>query len=392
MNKPIPTKMLEATRLTQAGRLGEATALLQRALRGEAMPADRAGDTRIVDIAPDSMRDPATAPAAPDSAAPAGILGRLISGLKRTGIGRALRGREAPQAPPVAPADRGRFVTASFTNAAGRRDYKLYVPAGYRGEAVPLVVMLHGCTQSPDDFAAGTRMNLLADVHGCLVAYPAQIIAANASGCWNWFDPGHQRRGSGEPSIIAGITGAIMREFSVDPQRVYVAGLSAGGAKAAIMAAAYPDLYAAVGVHSGLACGAARDLASAFAAMRQGGQPASGPSGRERVVPTIVFHGSRDTTVHPRNGMQVIAQMAADATGLISRVELGRQPEGHAWRRTSHMDAGGQVVLEHWEVDGGGHAWFGGSPAGSHTDPRGPDASGEMLRFFLSHRRTRAEG
>jgi poly(hydroxyalkanoate) depolymerase family esterase len=387
MNNPILTEMLEATRLTRAGRLTEATTLLQRALRGEPISADRAGDARIVDIAPDSMRDPATAPAPPDSAAPAGILGRLISGLKRTGIRRALRGREAP----VAPAAPGRFVTASFANAAGRRDYKLYVPAGYRGEAVPLVIMLHGCTQSPDDFAAGTRMNLLADVHGCLVAYPAQIIAANASGCWNWFDPGHQRRGNGEPSIIAGMTGAIMREFSVDPQRVYVAGLSAGGAKAAIMAAAYPDLYAAVGVHSGLACGAARDLASAFTAMRQGGPPASGPGDRKRVVPTIVFHGSRDTTVHPRNGKQVIAQMAADATGLTTRVEVGRQPDGHAWRRTSHVDAGGQVVLEHWEVDGGGHAWFGGSPAGSHTDPRGPDASGEMLRFFLSHRQTRGE-
>jgi len=245
--------------------------------------------------------------------------------------------------------------------------------------------MLHGCTQSPDDFAAGTRMNLLAEEQACFIAYPAQMLAANPSGCWNWFDPGNQRRDGGEPSIIAGITRAVMGDFSIDPRRVYVAGLSAGGAAAAVLGGTYPDLFAAVGVHSGLACGAARDVASAFAAMRQGGIPAAGHGGR--TVPTIVFHGSRDATVHPRNGAQVIAQVTASAPRLTTRVELGQEAGGHAYKRTLHVDAAGRIMFEHWDVEGGGHAWFGGSSDGSHTDPRGPDASREMLRFFLSHRR-----
>jgi poly(hydroxyalkanoate) depolymerase family esterase len=242
--------------------------------------------------------------------------------------------------------------------------------------------MLHGCTQSPDDFAAGTRMNFLAEEQNCFVVYPEQPSGANQAKCWNWFRTGDQQRERGEPSLIAGITRQVMRDYPIDPKRVYAAGLSAGGAAAAIMAATHADLYAAVGIHSGLACGAASDLPSAFVAMRQGG--GSKIADGEPPVPTIVFHGDRDATVHPNNGDRIVEQCAT-AAGLKAKVISGRVPHGLAYTRTNLADAGGRAVSEHWTVHGAGHAWSGGSPAGSYTDPRGPDATREMLRFFLEH-------
>ncbi|MBV9655624.1 MAG: PHB depolymerase family esterase [Acetobacteraceae bacterium] len=297
--------------------------------------------------------------------------------------------RPTREAPPPLP-DGARFISAQFANGAGARPYKLFVPSGYRGDPVPLLVMLHGCTQSPDDFAAGTRMNELGEAQTFLVAYPGQTSAANHAKCWNWFDANHQRRDTGEPSIIAGITRAVMAEYAVDPRRVYVAGMSAGGAQAAIMGVTYPDLYAAIGVHSGLPCGSASDLPGAFTAMRQGGRGAApsaeGAASRAArdVLPAIVFHGDRDNTVHCVNGDDIIAH-AASVRPLRKRVEQGQAPGGHAYRRTLHADPGGETVLEQWVVQGAGHAWSGGSPAGSYTDPCGPDASREMVRFFMAH-------
>jgi poly(hydroxyalkanoate) depolymerase family esterase len=277
----------------------------------------------------------------------------------------------------------GTFSDGSYTNEAGTRGYKLYVPSTY-SETQPcgLLVMLHGCTQDPADFAKGTQMNALAEELHCIVVYPAQCKQANASRCWNWFSAVDQKRDQGEPSIIAGITREIMARHKVDPAQVYVAGLSAGGAMATIMGTLYPDLYAAVGVHSGLPFAAAHDLPSALAAMKGDVRSRHAP---KQAIPIIVFHGDKDTTVHPANGDALIAQGARHMAPATA-VEPGRVPDGHAYTRTMHQRADGTVHAEHWLIHGAGHAWSGGSARGSYTDGKGPDASREMMRFFRTVR------
>src|SRR5215204_5581858 len=382
-------------RLTRSDRLTEATALLQRMLANRTASEAPFSSDNTADIpargAPKvfgtgfskealdwtkGTAQPAVPEALRDFLDRIGQLGStsgLPSGLgglvgSPSGLPSGLDGLVGPM-PTHAPAplpEGARFETLTYTNVAGSRAYKLYIPSGYSGQPVPLVVMLHGCNQSPNDFAAGTKMNALAEEQLFLVAYPGQTVSANHGKCWNWFQPGDQQRDEGEPSIIAGLTRQIMRDHATDPKRVYVAGLSAGGAAAAVMGATYPDLYAAIGVHSGLACGAAQDLPSALAAMRQGGPPAAGTSrnGSRRPVPTIVFHGDRDTTVSPVNGDQVIAQSKAGAD-LRPTVNRGQAEGGTTYTRTVQVDAGGRPILEQWVLHGTGHAWSGGGPAGS---------------------------
>ena len=385
----------EATRLTRAGQLVEATALLQRMLRGESAPdatlrttgrlALTGREPPIIDAKANTIEETDGAQLARTATAQPRMLGALLDRKKeRSGLG--LRGliKRAPSTADIVP-EGARFIEGTYSNPAGSRAYRLFIPSRYQGQPLPLVVMLHGCTQSPDDFAAGTRMNFIAEEQACFVVYPAQRSEANQSKCWNWFRTADQQRGGGEPSLIAGITRQIMRDYSVDPKRVYVGGLSAGAAAAAIMGATYNDLYAAVGIHSGLACGAATDMPSAFAAMRQGGGPGrrvisdGGPP-----VPTIVFHGDCDMTVHPNNGDQIFEQ-SVRTTSTQKQVHRGQIAGGHAYTRTIHTGASGRGIFEHWNIHGAGHAWSGGSPAGSYTDPRGPDATKEMLRFFLEH-------
>ncbi len=303
---------------------------------------------------------------------------------------------------PNAPDASGQFVTRKFSNRAGARTYKLYVPSRRSAATMPLIVMLHGCTQSADDFAVGTRMNRLAEQHGFLVAYPQQAVNANGSKCWNWFKSLDQLRDSGEPSLIAGITREIVANHPVDQSRIFVAGLSAGAAMAVILGETYPELYAAVGAHSGLPFGAAHDMPSAFAAMR-GGRHATHDSSKPRAavgsqkkaaqfVPTIVFHGDRDQTVSQSNGAEIIRQAGnafvakAGEPGLPATTEIGHSPHGRGYRRTVHSDTTGRALIESWMLDGAGHAWSGGDASGSFTDPKGPDASVEMVRFFLAQR------
>jgi poly(hydroxyalkanoate) depolymerase family esterase len=405
MNARPTIDIAEATRLTREGRLHEAMAILTGGLASA--PAPPAGGaqtpmsrTPVLDMVPPS---PGTGGAwtpqldATSFADLPGGMGKmevpqalrgLMDRVGRSAVSGGLTGLagSGPMRAPVAVPEGARFEERVYANAAGSRAYKLYVPSGYAGQALPLVVMLHGCTQSPDDFAAGTQMNELAEEHVFLVAYPAQTQAANMSKCWNWFSADDQKRDQGEPSLIAGITRQIISDFAVDETRVYIAGLSAGGAAAAIMGASYPDLYAAIGVHSGLACGAARDMPSAFAAMKQGGAAAGtgARQGRSDSVPTIVFHGDRDTTVNAVNGDEVIEQ-ARGAQTLRTDATRGLSAGGMSYTCTIHTDASGRAMLEQWVLHGAGHAWSGGSADGSYTDPRGPNASREMMRFFLQH-------
>ncbi|MDN3575498.1 PHB depolymerase family esterase [Chitinimonas viridis] len=368
----------EVSRLTAMGRLMDATALIQQTLggglttpAGVVPPFEQA---RVIEGCFERV-DPPKPRAAQRTAGPVS---------------------ESASSTTTPGHDDLRFIDGSFSCMAGTRSYKLYIPSGHHQQMLPMIVMLHGCTQSPDDFAAGTRMNAIAESMPCIVLYPAQSSQANHTRCWNWFKHADQQRDQGEPAIIAGMTREVIQRYPVDTRRVYVAGLSAGGAMAMVMGATYPDLYAAVGVHSGIPYGMATDLPSALAAMQRG--PGSTGSASVRrpahsTLPMIVFHGDRDTTVHPANGIHAIKQAKPGGAGQAGSAAIkGRTSEwrgqvkgGHRFTVTTHHDEAGTSVAEHWLVHGAGHAWSGGSGAGSYTDPRGPDASQEMVRFFLAH-------
>uniref|UniRef100_A0A9E8CSJ2 PHB depolymerase family esterase n=1 Tax=Bosea sp. NBC_00436 TaxID=2969620 RepID=A0A9E8CSJ2_9HYPH len=275
--------------------------------------------------------------------------------------------------------DSENFRARRFKSAVGSVAYKLYVPPEHADRELKLVMMLHGCTQNPDDFARGTRMNALADEFGLIVAYPLQPKSANAQGCWNWFDPRHQRRGAGEPAVLAGLAQELAEESKIDRKRVFVAGLSAGGAMADVLASAYPDVFSAAGIHSGLPHGAAHDVMSAFAAMKGNAQAtAQGHS----PIRKIIFHGTADATVHPSNGKAVF-DLAGSAQGKPAEFQADAVINGKRVTRSLIGRGDAPALAEHWLIHGGGHAWSGGDRGGSYTDTTGPDASREMVRFFL---------
>ncbi len=375
INATIQQALTSAGLDTTAGPLRDVTETIRRALGTGCMAAAAPGLARasVIDVA-----------------------ARVVPAGKDT---RARRGpsptiRDTQQEP-------SSFETCAYSNDAGMRAYKVYVPAGKSEGQRAMIVMLHGCTQSADDFAAGTQMNRLADEHGFLVVYPEQAAQANASKCWNWFKPQDQLRGAGEPSLIAGIVREVAQRHGADPRRIFVAGLSAGAAMAVVLGETHPELFAGVGAHSGLPYGSAHDISSALAAMKGGrsGLPGlmsfSDGAGTSRgkaiqAVPVIVFHGDRDHTVQQTNGDH-IAQQAHDAhgalaggTGLLTSTQSGVSPGGRRFSRTIHADTEGQARIESWTLHGAGHAWSGGHTSGSFTDANGPDASAEMVRFFMA--------
>ena len=321
----------------------------------------------------------------------------------------------ATHAPPTAPIPRrpipasteGVTLTGQHSAAGLTRNYLLYLPPTADPHVAPatswpLVVMLHGCTQDPADFALGTGMSALAREHGFAVLYPAQAPEAHPQRCWNWYKHSHQQRGRGEAEVLADMTRTVVAAYGLDTRRVYVAGMSAGGAMAAILGEAYPELYAAVGIHSGLASGAASNLIAALAIMkagprtptqpprppRQGARGTAQAAARAPARPTIVFHGDNDTVVHPGNGVQAISAALTMplGTAVQTSVQQGVSAGGRHYTRTIYAcgeDTACQA--EHWVVHEGGHAWSGGQPTGSHTDPSGPDASRTMWHFFKCH-------
>ncbi|MBK0393810.1 alpha/beta hydrolase family esterase [Ramlibacter algicola] len=355
----------EATRLTRVGDLTGATRAIQQALGNGATPAND-----VIDVEAREVRDLAL----PGRDA----VDSRLRGNDERGGNDGEGANDATARPPTPEA----FIAGRFggPDLLGR-DYKLYIPPDAAHQPRPLVLMLHGCTQDPDDFARGTRMNELAREEGAFVLYPAQAQRANAQRCWNWFKHSHQARGRGEVQLLADMVRDVIASHAIDASRVYVAGLSAGGAMAANLVAAFPELFAAVGVHSGLPAGAAQDLQSGLAAMKQGPRNA----GTVLAVPAIVFHGDADNVVHPANGDAVIK--AASGSDALVATETGTT-KGRRFTRRLHADRdGGRVRAEHWVVHGAGHAWSGGSARGSYADAIGPDASAEMLRFFREHAR-----
>ena len=415
-----PPHLKEAMKLMQAGDLKAATIAIQNGLSG-VTPADHSNDNTMKDVTPDvssntpALKDNSTAKVKPknkpkDKAkakAKATNTEKLVSQLPdqlqdlvdkmkhfKLDLPAAMNidiGVNTHNAPPIP--DNAQFLKGSIKTSQGNHSYRLYVPSNYdqaleEKSKLPLVVMLHGCTQSPEDFAAGTRMNELAEEHRCLIVYPSQPTSANQNRCWNWFDPKDQQHAQGEPAWLAALTKSIIKDYAVDSSRVYIAGLSAGAAMAVIMAQTYPDMFAAVGVHSGLAYRSASDLPSALMTMRQGGSANINPVENSPFVPMIVFHGDQDHTVSVRNGNQIVeqAKLRLQAQDVNLSTQQHEQSSQQNCRSTQLQisDDKGVSQLEYWKIHGAGHSWAGGSSAGSYTDPKGPDASKEMLRFFLN--------
>ena len=403
--------LLKATRMTGLGRPLEATRRMQKSFLKTVVGQGTGGAPAPVSADATGWATGQAGAAVPVYLMPRTSVNDTVIDVRPSEPGHqpSHQSRSDEGAPAEAPepiARQAAFTEKTFLFDHERYPYRLYVPAAPLtpqaaaassvGGAMPLIVLLHGCKQDAHDFSRGTAMNELADKHGFMVLYPEQISKANSQMCWNWFEPGHQQLGRGEPGMIAALTKHILASQQegegdkalaiADAGRVYIAGLSAGGAMAAVVAGLYPDLFAALGVHSGLPAGAAQNLLSAFSAMRLGAKGEVVPA-----LPTIVFHGCADKTVHPDNGDNIFyaAVAALEASGRSLHKQssgLGDSKDQNVKRITYRADDGRSFV-EHWQVGDGQHAWSGGDAKGSFTDPEGPSASAAMLAFFLQHKK-----
>lgn len=400
----LPQQLEAATALVRQGQLARATQAIQDALQGK----------NIAPAAPGAWTAPVTTPAAAPQRSKRAQQARWSAPLDADVQDAVVLDRPvpSPRSAPAAPAAKakapaprmkpqrteapGSFTRMALAHGGMQRHYWLSVPPGAKaGTDMPLVVMLHGCTQNPQDFATGTRMNAAAAPANALVLYPAQAPSANHNGCWNWFLPEHQQRDQGEPDLLLAMLRYVRERHPVDAKRVYAAGLSAGGAMAALLGREYPDVFAAIGVHSGLQAGAAQNMMAALSAMKTGAKlsaPVQNPARAEPAPALIVFHGDADGTVNAKNGEQLVQATLNTLHGgpatAQRHTQQGRSPAGQPFTQTVYS-AGHTVVAEHWLLHGAGHAWSGGHPGGSHTDARGVDATQEMLRFFLEHQHTR---
>jgi len=300
----------------------------------------------------------------------------------------------------------GNFTRVNF----GTRSYSIFVPSGYQpGQPIPLVVMIHGCMQDANDFMIGTQMNQIAERENFIVIYPEQSTAYNAGRCWNFFETANQRRGSGEPQAIVNMVNHVQSNFTINSDAIFAAGISSGGALTTTLGVLYPDVFRAISVHAGLSYQSGINAATGVSAMLSA-IPAVNPAfaannavagiglGRARVVPTQVFHGSFDTVVNPLNGDNIVAQMLTYNAWSDSSINIfnrtfrtGTAPvaNGRTYSVESFRNSAGQVVVEHRRINLMGHDWSGGNAAGSHTDPRGPNASEIVWRFFMDATRVR---
>jgi len=311
-----------------------------------------------------------------------------------------------PRAPrKKAPAGRGASRAARYAGAAGSRPYHCYIPSGLRRTTgVPLLILLHGCLQTPAEFAEATRFNQLADRHGFLVVYPEQTLTHNLQRCWNWFDARHHERSHGEPAILAGIAREVMAErtrWRIDHDRVYVAGLSAGGAMALVLGATYPDLFAAIGVHSAPPYRSATSRSGALTAMAgRSIVPPAHAASMSGIAPMILFQGRIDSTVRVVNAVRITDQWRSlherRLVGDRDPDRITRQREithltasGRTSTVTRWYSASGRKLLESWQVERLAHAWSGGRKGVPFSDPQGPRATTEMWRFLSGHRLNR---